>query len=180
MRTLCVGAPVGTSSQNSSLAPACVPRQLLRAEHCVMATEPLQNLTEQSAGVGTWLLSVANEPRPVEYTWKKKPGQMVTGKKFECLLVSEDSTEYCLGVYKRKSKEPVATREFKAAAERFKKVSVWKVNKISLVKTDSKYLGCSHKVVIDLNTSNFQPVRQSTVQMPKQATPPNSLRKRLT
>ena len=90
-----------------------------------MATEPLQNLTEQSARVGTWLLSVATNPRPEEYTWGKG-----TGKKFECLLVSEDSTEYCLGLFKRKGKEPAATRDFNAAAARFKKGSVWKVNKI--------------------------------------------------
>ena len=50
------------------------------------------------------------------------------------------------------------------------------VNKISLAKTEPKFLGCSHKVAIDLNESNFQPVLQSTVKMPKQATPPEDLR----
>ena len=49
------------------------------------------------------------------------------------------------------------------------------MNKISLAKKDPKYLGCSHKVVIDLNASNFQPVLQSTVTMPEQATPPEDL-----
>ena len=118
---MCESTSVDSSSQNSSLDLARVPRQLPRAfaEHCVMATEPLQNLTEQSAGVGAWLLSVASEPRPIEYTWTKAQGQVGTGKKFECLLVAADSTEYCLGLYKRKGKEPVATREFMAAVARF-------------------------------------------------------------
>ena len=49
------------------------------------------------------------------------------------------------------------------------------MNKVTLANTDSKYLGCSHKVAIDLNASNFKPVLQSTVTMPKQATPPEDL-----
>ncbi len=123
-----------------------------------MATEPLENLTEQSARVGTWLLSVATTPRPEEYTYSKgagkgsKGGGKATGKKFECLLVSEDSSEYCLGLFQRRGKEPAATNEFDAALRRFTKGSVWNVNRISLVKKNTKYLGCSHKVVIDLNT----------------------------
>ena len=52
---------------------------------------------------------------------------------------------------------------------------MWKVSKISLVKSNTKYLGCSHKVVIDMNASNFQPVLQSTVKMQEQATPPEDL-----
>ena len=76
-----------------------------------MATEPLQNLTEQSAGVGVWLLSVASGPRPVEYTWTKA-SQTGTDKKFGCLLVSDESTQHCIGVYKRKGKEPDATKNF--------------------------------------------------------------------
>ena len=139
-----------------------------------MATEPLQNLTEQSAGVGTWLLSVVNVPQPKEYTWTKGSSQG-TGKKLECLLVSEDSTQYCLGRYTRKGPEPQATQNFKAAAEKFKKGSIWKATKISLAKTNTKYIGCSQKIVIDMNTSNFQPVLQSTVSMPGQATPPEDL-----
>ena len=146
----------------------------LRSIASSMATEPLQNLTEQSAGVGTWLLSVVNVPRSVEYTWTKGSSSG-TSKKLECLLVSEDSTQYCLGRYTRKGKEPVASQNFKAAEAKFKKGSVWKVKKITLVKTNTQYIACSHKVVIDMNMSNFQPVLQSTVPMPIQATPPEDL-----
>ena len=139
-----------------------------------MATDPLQNLTEQSARIGTWLLSVASDPRTDVYSFSKGKGKS-EGMKFECLLVSENSEEYCLCQFRRKGKEPAATREFNAAADKFKKGTVWKVNKISLVKKDKTYLACSHKVLIDMNASNFQPVLQSTVKMPGQATPHENL-----
>ena len=139
-----------------------------------MQTEPLENLTEQSAGVGTWLLSVATVPRSEEYKWSK--GNVSgTSKKFECLLVSEDSSLYCMGLFRKRGRDPGATNEFNAAVNKFNKGTTWKVNKITLAKQEPKYLGCSHKVAIDLNLSKFQPVLQSTVKMPTQATPPEDL-----
>ena len=85
-----------------------------------MHTEPLGNLTEQSARVGTWLLSVATAPRSEEYKWAKANGDG-TGKKLECLLVSEDSTEYCLGLFRKRGKEPGATKDLTAAMAKFRK-----------------------------------------------------------
>ena len=119
-----------------------------------MDTEPLGNLTDQSARVGSWLLSVATVPRTEDYKWTKGNTNN-TGKKLEFLLVSEDSAEYCLGVFRKRGKEPGATKEFTAAVTKFTKGSVWKASKITLAKTEPKYLGCSHKVAIDLSTSNF-------------------------
>ena len=141
-----------------------------------MAAEPLQNLTEQSARVGMWVLSVASDPLKEVYSFSKGNGKgKGNGMKFECLLVSDNSDEYCLGQFRRKGKEPAATREFDEAIKKINKGTVWKVNKISLAKKDKKYLGCSHKVVIDMNASNFQPVLQNTVKMPELATPPENL-----
>ena len=139
-----------------------------------MATEPLQQLTEKSAGVGAWMVLVSNEPRDVEFKWTKK-GSSGSGRKLEFRLVSEDSTQYCEGVFKKKGREPQATTDFVTAKAKFKKGTIWKVSKASLTNDNPKYLGCSHKVVIDMNSSGFQPVLQSTVQMPKQATPPENL-----
>ena len=136
--------------------------------------EPLQNLTEQSARVGAWVLSVASHPRTEVYSFTKGNGKG-NGMKFECLLVSDNSDEYCLGQFRRKGKEPAATKEFNEAVDKFKKGTAWKVNKISLAKKDKKYLGCSHKVVIDMNASNFQPMMQNAVKMPELATPPENL-----
>ena len=124
-----------------------------------MQVEPLPNLTEQSPRVGTWQPSVATAPRSEEYNWIK-PGASGAGKQFERLLVSEDSTEYCVGQFRKKGKEPAATKEFNAAFAKFSKSSTWMVNKVTLAKTDSKHFGCSHKLAIDLNASNFKPVLQ--------------------
>ena len=64
-----------------------------------MDTEPLQHLTEQSAGVGNWMLTLVSEPREVEYTWNKA-GKSGNGRKLEYILMSEDDTQYCEGIYK--------------------------------------------------------------------------------
>ena len=80
-----------------------------------MDTEPLQHLTEQSAGVGNWMLTVVSEPHESEYTWNKGGDKHGTGRKLEYVLVSEDCTQYCEGVYKRIGKEPRATDNFEQA-----------------------------------------------------------------
>ena len=136
-----------------------------------METEPLQHLTEQSARVGSWMLAVASDPREVEYAWNKgeKSGK---GRKLEYVLISEDGTQYCEGIYKRAGKEPKATENFEKAKKKFQRGTVWKVAKVTLAKQNPKYLGCSCKVLVDMNASTFQPVLQSTVRMPTQPAPP--------
>ena len=62
-----------------------------------MDTEPLQHLTEQSTGVGAWMLKLVNEPLETEYKWNK---ENISGhrRKLEYMLVSPDSTQYCEGL----------------------------------------------------------------------------------
>ena len=112
--------------------------------------QSLQELTPQSARIGEWLLAVADAPKEQEYTynWNGKPG---TGKLFTCQFVSEDSTLYCIGKFKRKGREPEATQRFSAAKEKFKKGTTWKVRKVALTNDRPLYLGSSVKQVIDLN-----------------------------
>ena len=139
-----------------------------------MDAEPLQNLTEQSGGVGRWLVTVVMPPQEVTYSWNKG-GKSGEGKKLQYLLVSNDGAQYCEGSYKRMGKEPKATVDYNKAKEKFKKGTIWAVSKVSLTKQNPQYLGCSCKVVIDMNTSSFQPVLQSTVKMPLQAAPADDL-----
>ena len=120
------------------------------------------------------MLILVSDPRDSEYNWTKR-GASGTGRKLEYVLVSEDGTQYCEGVYKRIGKEPNATENFELAKKKFNRGTVWKVSKVSLARQNSKYLGCSCKVLIDMNTSTFQPVLQSTVKMPTQAAPPEDL-----
>ena len=54
-----------------------------------------------------------------------------TGRKLEWLLVSEDSTEYCPGVYKKAGKEPQATKEFNEMKKSMTAGSIWKVSKVA-------------------------------------------------
>ena len=63
---------------------------------CAMASEPLQNLTEQSARVGTWLLSVATDPRPEEYTWNEGTGKG-HGKKLGAEIKESIAIQYRSG-----------------------------------------------------------------------------------
>ena len=79
-----------------------------------MEAEPLQNLTEQSAGVGSWLVTCAMPPQEVTYTWNKG-GRSGEGRKLQFLLVSQDGTQYCEGCYKKSGKEPKATEQFNEA-----------------------------------------------------------------
>ena len=139
-----------------------------------MDAEPLQNFTEQSGGVGRWLVPCVMPPREVTYNWSKH-GKSGEGKQLLLLLVSEDATQYCEGSYRRIGKEPKATDDFKKAKDKFKQGTIWRVSKVSLMKQNTKYLGCSCKVVIDMNTSSFGLVLQSTVKMPLQAAPPDGL-----
>ena len=139
-----------------------------------MDAEPLQTLTEQSGGVGRWLLTVVMPPKEVIYNWNKG-GKSGEGKKLQYLLVSEDGAQYCEGSYRRIGKEPKATDDYNKAKQKFKKGTMWTVCKVSLTKQNPQYLGCSCKVVIDMNTSSFQPVLQSTVKMPLQAAPADDL-----
>ena len=139
-----------------------------------MDTEPLQTLTEQSGGVGRWLLTVVMPPQEVTYKWNRG-GKSGEAKKLQYLLVSEDGAQYCEGSYRRIGKEPKATDDYNKAKQKFKKGTIWTVCKVSLAKQDTRYLGCSCKLVIDMNTSSFQPVLQSTVKMPLQAAPADDL-----
>ena len=110
-----------------------------------MDAEPLQNLTEQSAGVGRWLVSCVMPPREVTYNWNNN-GKSGEGKKLLLFLVSENATQYCEGSYRRIGKEPKATDDFKKAKNKFKQGTIWRVSKVSLMKQYTKYLGCSGKV----------------------------------
>ena len=88
-----------------------------------MDAEPLQNLTEQSGGVGRWLVTVVMPPREIVYKWSKG-GKSGEGKRLLYLLVSEDGAQYCEGSYRRIGKEPKATDDFNKAKIKFQKGSI--------------------------------------------------------
>ena len=141
------------------------------SEHALQA---LAELTTQSAKIGQWMLRVCDAPYEHEYKYTFK-GKEMKGKLFICCFVSKDASQYCIGKFKRKGKEPEASTELRKAIEKFKDQSMWKVSRVSLTNDKALYTGSPIKVVIDMNATTFQPVLQSTVAMPAQATPPEDL-----
>ena len=107
-----------------------------------MATEPLSQLSPRSAGVGAWMLIVASTPRKIEYQWNKN-GKSGIGHKLEVVLMSEDSTQYCEGVPKKKGKEPQATKDVDAAEDTFQTGTIWKLSKASLTNEHPTHFGLS-------------------------------------
>ena len=136
--------------------------------------QSLAELTTQSAKIGQWLLRVCGEPHEHEYKFPRR-GEDITGKVLVCRLVSEDSSQYCIGKFKRKGREPEASADFGRAKQKFKDQSIWKVSKASLMNDKALYTGAPIKVVIDMNATGMQPVLQSTVPMPERATPHEGL-----
>ena len=52
---------------------------------------------------------------------------------------------------------------------------MWRLSQVSLLNEKPIYLGSPIKIVIDLNSTSFQPLLQSTVTMPIHPTPPEDL-----
>ena len=102
-------------------------------------------------------------------------GKQMTGKVFSCYFVGTDSSHYCLGKYKRRGKEPQASQEFLAAKKKFQDQTMWVVSHVSLTNDKSLYVGSTIKLVLDMNSTSFQPVLQSSVILPKQPTPSEDL-----
>ena len=68
-----------------------------------------------------------------------------------------------MGLVRKRGKEPGATKEFAAAVATHHNGLYMEDQQDHFSENGTnKYLGRSHTVAIDLNTSNFQPVPQST------------------
>ena len=85
------------------------------------------------------------------------------GTTFAVLFVPEDTTKYCKGKFTRRGKGAKGTASFDKAMERFLDGTVWLLTKAALVSKEKPlYIGSSANFVIDLNSSTFSPVLQST------------------
>ena len=135
---------------------------------------PLRELTQQSGGIGTWLLQVAEAPRVCEYqyTWN---GKSCSGKRFEMILLSPEAGSYCIGQYKRRGSPSKADKEFDRNLERFKVATTWCASKVGLAKEKPCYISSPLKIMIDLNSTKMDPVLQSIHKMPSEPTPLETL-----
>jgi len=132
----------------------------------------LSELTQGSSGIGTWTLRVVKvRVNDYEYIWQ---GQEKKGKKFECILLSDDSNSYCTGLIKRSGKTGAADQGFNNSVAKFKEDTIWNMSHITLTGEKQNYIGSPVKYVIDLTKTKVSPVLHSTT-FPKIPTPPDSL-----
>ena len=111
------------------------------------ALSSLRLLNSKAAGqLGEWTVRICN-PYVESWSFTTKKEE-VHAKKFVARLVSQDKSEYCLGVV------PFDFRDRNGASDaqkRFVAGSVWKLQNVSLVRgTELQYLGCSVNVIVDL------------------------------
>ena len=123
--------------------------------------QALQELTAQSASIGRWLLKVFDVKEvDYDYTWQ---GEHKKGKKVVMTLVSADSDQYCLGVIKKKGKEPKATQDFKTLKTKLATGTIWHTKKVTLLPSEKPlYISAPVKSVIDLAATVCVGVLQST------------------
>ena len=135
---------------------------------------PLRELTPQSGGIGKWLLQVAEAARvyEYEYTWN---GKGCKGKRIEMILLSPEPGSYCIGQYKRRGTAKNGDKEFDRNLQRFKLKTTWCAHKVCLAKEKPCFISTPLKIMIDLNSTNMDPVLQSIYQMPSEPTPLETL-----
>ena len=91
--------------------------------------QSLKELTPQNAGIGTWLLQVAEAPREWEYSYTYN-AKKHAGKRFEVMLVSQDASVYCIGFCRHKHDNLIGNGKFAAAMQAFRYKTVWEASKI--------------------------------------------------
>ena len=114
----------------------------------------VQELSEKSAGIVTWVLSV-RKPRLIEYkyAWQNQPR---TGQTVECRLVAVDGV-VCHCVFKALSRsgsrgggaDPDV--ELKGLQNRFKDGALWRTAKVVLANGKSECISSPLKACIDLH-----------------------------
>ena len=133
----------------------------------------LQELIGTSASFGQWILNISGPPIDNNYTFDQGRKQ---GKAFTVMFVSRDSSQYCMGRFTRRGAKTDAEKKFAEAQAKSKANTVWKVTNVQLVKHDKPlYIGCSVKATIDINTSKFTQVLQSTEFQGLEPTPAEDL-----
>ena len=93
--------------------------------------QSLKELTPQNAGIGTWLLQVAEAPREWEYSYTYN-GKQSTGRLFEVTLVPPDASVYCMGFFRRKQNSLIGNRKIAEANQAGRYKAVWEASNISL------------------------------------------------
>ena len=106
--------------------------------------ETLKNMNGTTAKFAKWYVRII-DPKVIEYSFPAK-GQQVQAKKFECILVSKDPSQYMLAVVPFDFKNPKAAEQ---AYEKFKKTTVWEITTPAFdANAKPEYNGCPVKSVV--------------------------------
>ena len=95
--------------------------------------QSLKELTPQNAGIGTWLLQVAEAPREWEYAYTYN-GKQAQGERFQAMLVSPDASVECIGFVRRKQDSLIGNGKIAAAMQAVRHKTVWEASNTSLAK----------------------------------------------
>ncbi|CAJ1387461.1 unnamed protein product [Effrenium voratum] len=109
---------------------------------------PLDELTRESARMGSFLLAVSHvQTLSYEYMWN---GQMKQGKKLVVTFVSPSPRLYCLGSAKMQKGNET---ELKKLEEQFQIASTWRFFELLFADDKPQYIAAPIKLVLDLRRS---------------------------
>ncbi len=133
-----------------------------------MATEPLRNLNTGSARASTWAVRILH-PKQDSFSYgREKQSTMHT---FDCLLVSDDPAVYCGGALKSPKEQDI-----KAAMEKFKAKTSWKMSKVVFdTRAKPAFMSHPHKFVVDMKGTTW--VAVLTTNLPTTVIPKTSITK---
>jgi len=135
---------------------------------------PLKRLNKQSCKIGSFPCRVI-EPQTIEYEYvDKRSGRTVKGKRFHCILVGTEATEY---VFAQIRGAPEAV--INAAKGKYLSGTAWIMSGVSIdAKADAAYVSCPLKTVINLQNTKMAAVLKGQApetDLPKDITPPLSV-----
>ena len=106
--------------------------------------ETLKNMNSSTGKFAKWYVRVI-APMIIDYTFETR-GETIAAQKFECVIVSQDSTQYMLGLVPFDFKDRRAAQE---ALDEFTGNHVFEITQPAFdTKAKSEFNGCSVKTVL--------------------------------
>jgi hypothetical protein len=106
--------------------------------------ETLKNMNGSTAKFAKWYVRII-DPKVIQYEFQAQ-GKKVDAKKFQCIVVSKDPSQYMLAVVPFDFKDPNAAQN---AYEKYKKSTVWQITTPAFdAKAKPEYNGCPVKTVL--------------------------------
>ena len=106
--------------------------------------ETLKKMNSSTGKFATWYVRVI-APKIIDYKFQAR-GETIAAQKFECVLVSKDSTQYMLGLVPFAFSDRGAAQK---AMDKFKENHVFEITQPAFdTKAKSEFNGCPVKIVL--------------------------------